>query len=155
VGPGTLDRLPSEDHPELAVVATWAVSHRHGPKAKAVVMRALEVTEHLPVVLQETQLHPDKIPMSPAALRFKAALQAEGVAKGLAEGARKALFTLLRTRGLSATAEEQVVVEGARIRKSWSNGSCERCPPGRWPRCWERNRKPGTTKPRIRHRAGR
>jgi hypothetical protein len=128
VGPETLDRLLSEEHPELAVVATWAISHRHGPRAKEVVMRALEVTERLPATLQETQrnailsllsertllwleemqMNPDKIPMSPAALRFKAALRAEGVA----EGERKALLMLLGTRRLSATVEEQAVIEG-------------------------------------------
>ena len=127
VGPETLDRLLSEEHPELAVVATWAISHRHGPRAKQVVMRALEVTERLPAALQETQrnailsllsertlvwleemqMNPDKIPMSPAALRFKAALQAEGFAKG----ERRALLMLLGTRGLSATAEEQAAIE--------------------------------------------
>jgi len=50
-----LDRLLSEEHPELAVVATRAISHRHGPRAKEVVLRALEVTERLPATLQETQ----------------------------------------------------------------------------------------------------
>jgi hypothetical protein len=152
VGPEMLDRLLSVEHPELAVVATWAISHRHGPRAKVVVMRALEVTERLPAVLQETQrsaimsllseqtlawlqkmqMNPDKIPMSAAYLRFKAALQAEGERrgrreglaqgerkglaqgerKGLAQGERNALRMLLRTRGLSATAEERAMIEG-------------------------------------------
>src|SRR5215510_6331856 len=55
VGPEMLNRLLSEEHPELAVVATWAVSHRHGPRAQEVVMRALAMTEHLPAALQDTQ----------------------------------------------------------------------------------------------------
>ena len=55
VAPDTLDRLLSDEHPELAVVAAWAVSRRHGPTAKKVVMRALEVTEKLPAALQEAQ----------------------------------------------------------------------------------------------------
>lgn len=55
VGPEMLERLLSEEYPELAVVATWAISHRHGPRARQVVMRALDVTERLPAALQETQ----------------------------------------------------------------------------------------------------
>jgi len=132
VGPEMLDRLLTEEHPELAVAATWAVAHRHGPRAKKVVMRALEVTEKLPAALQvtqrnailsllsertlvwleEMQMNPDRIPMSPAALRFKARLQAEGKQEGFAEGERKALLTLLGARGLSVTAEERAAIEG-------------------------------------------
>src|SRR5262245_38527555 len=36
--------------------------------------------------LEEMQMNPDKIPMSPAALRFKARLQAEGRREGRLEG---------------------------------------------------------------------
>jgi hypothetical protein len=139
VGPEMLDRLLSEEHPELAVVATWAIAHRHGPRARQIVMRALDVTERLPAALQDTQrsaimsllsertlawlqnmqMNPDKIPMSAAYLRFKAALQAEGERRGRAEGKREgraegernALWTLLRTRGLSATAKERAMIE--------------------------------------------
>ena len=150
VAPETLDRLLSDEHPELAVVAAWAVSHRHGPTAKKVVMRALEVTEKLPAALQEAQrnailsllsermlvwleemqMNPDKIPMSPAALRFKAHLKAEGLAEGrtegriegrtegrtegLAEGERKALLTLLGARGLPVSAEERAAIDGCK-----------------------------------------
>ena len=147
VGPEMLERLLSEEHPELAVVATWAISHRHGPRARQVVMRALDVTERLPAALQKTQrsaimsllsertlawlqnmqMNPDKIPMSAAYLRFKAALEAEGERRGRAEGERKgraegeregraegerkALLTLLRTRGLSATVKQRAMIE--------------------------------------------
>jgi hypothetical protein len=52
-------------------------------------------------------MDPDKIPMSPAALRFKAALQAEGLAKGKQE----ALLILLGARGFSVTAEERAEIE--------------------------------------------
>ncbi|HEX7843988.1 MAG TPA: hypothetical protein VF469_41220, partial [Kofleriaceae bacterium] len=86
--------------------------------------------------LQEMQMNPDKIPLSAAYLRFRAALQAEGKReglaegkrkglaegerkglaegerKGLAEGERKALLMFLGTRGLSATAEERAMIEG-------------------------------------------
>jgi hypothetical protein len=97
-------------------------------------MRALEVTEKLPAALQEAQrnailsllsermlvwleemqMNPDKIPMSPAALRFKAHLKAEGLAEGLAEGERKALLTLLGTRGLPMSAEERAAIDGCK-----------------------------------------
>jgi len=127
-------------------------------------MRALDLTERLPPALQETQrsaimsllsertlrwlqnmqINPDKIPMSAAYRRFKAALQAEGERRGRAEGMREgraegeregraegeregraegvregrvegernALLTLLRTRGLSATAKQRAMIEG-------------------------------------------
>ena len=126
-----LDRLLSEQHPELALVATWAVSHRHGPKAKKVVERAIELTERLPLPLQKTQrdailnllsermlawlkekaMNP-KSRLSPAVLEFKAAIGGEKHAEGRAEGERKALLMLLGSRGLSATAEERATIEG-------------------------------------------
>jgi len=130
-----LDHLLTEEHPELALVATWAVSHRHGPKAKKVVERAIELTERLPPLLQKTQrdailnllsermlawlkekaMNP-KSRLSPAVLEFKAAIggpyRAEGLAEGRAEGERKALLMLLGSRGLSTTAEERATIEG-------------------------------------------
>jgi hypothetical protein len=144
VSPETLDLLLSEQHPELAVVATWAVSHRNGPRAKAVVVRALEVTQQLPKALQEaqrnailtllsarmlawleeTQMDPAKIPMSRAALEFKARIGAqarneglaegrtEGRTEGLAEGKRGALLALLGARGLPVTGKERAAIEG-------------------------------------------
>jgi hypothetical protein len=175
VGPEMLDRLLSEDHPELAVVATWAVSHRHGPKAKEVVMRALEMTERLPAALQDAQrnailsllsertllwleemkMNPDKIPMSPAALRFKAALKAEGVAEGRAEGERKALRMLLRTRGLSATAEEQAMIEGCTDPKKLEQWIVRAVSAGSVGEVLGTIRRPRTAKPRSKQRAGR
>src|SRR5262249_54787425 len=112
--------LPMRIHSRLiAIIARIFLGRPHcGAQAhrqKEVVMRAFEVTEHLPAAwqgpqrnailsllsertllwLEEMQMNPDKIPMSAAALRFKAALQAEGLAegerKGLAKGERKAL----------------------------------------------------------------
>jgi hypothetical protein len=52
-----IERLLTEEQPELALVAAWAVSHRHGPKAKRVVERAIEVTNKLPKALQATQFN--------------------------------------------------------------------------------------------------
>ena len=118
VSPEVLDRLLSEEHPELALVATWAVSHRHGPKAKKVVERAIELTERLPPPLQKTQrdailnllsermlawlkekaMNP-KSRLSPAVLEFKAAIggpyracrgAGRGARRGRAEGAADA-----------------------------------------------------------------
>ena len=123
VSPDMIDRLLTEEQPELAVVATWAVSHRHGPEAKRVVERAIELTAKLPEALQEAQrnailtllsarmlawleettMNPDKIPMSPAVLKFKARLKAEGQ--------RRALLMLLGARGLSATETERASIE--------------------------------------------
>ena len=58
--------------------------------------------------LQETQMNPDKIPMSPAALKFKAHIKAEGHA----DGKREALLELLESRGLSATEGERALIQG-------------------------------------------
>jgi hypothetical protein len=136
VSPELIDRLLTERQPELAVVAAWAVSHRHGPAAQRVVERAIELTAKLPEALQdaqmnailallsarmlawlqETQMNPDKIPMSPAALKFKAHMKAEGRAEGQAEGRadgkREALLELLESRGLSATKGERALIQG-------------------------------------------
>jgi flagellar biosynthesis/type III secretory pathway protein FliH len=113
------------------------------------------------------QMNPDKIPMSPAALRFKAALQAEGVAKGraeglvegerkgLAEGERKALWMLLRTRRLSATAEEQAMIEGCTDPKKLEQWIVRAVSAGSVSEVLGTIRKPRTAKPRTKHRAGR
>jgi hypothetical protein len=142
VSPKLLDRLLTEAQPELAVIATWAVSHRHGPDAKRVVQRAMELTSKLPEALQEAQrdailtllsarmlawleetaMNPDKIPMSEAALKFKAKLKAEGLAEGrveglaeglaegLVRGKKEALLALLEARGLAPTVAEQAAI---------------------------------------------
>ncbi|HEX3475545.1 MAG TPA: hypothetical protein VHT91_11015 [Kofleriaceae bacterium] len=196
VGPETLDRLLSEEHPELAVVAIWAISHRHGSRAKEVVMRALEVSGRLPATLQETQrnailsllsertlrwleemqMNPDKIPMSPAALRFKAALQAEGrreglaegrreglaegERKGLAEGERNALWMLLKTRGFAATTEERAMIEDCSDPKQLEQWIVRAVSAGSVSEVLGTNRRPRpagprTARPRTRQRAGR
>ena len=169
VAPETLDRLLSDEHPELAVVAAWAVSHRHGPTAKKVVMRALEVTEKLPVALQEAQrnailsllsermlvwleemqMNPDKIPMSPAALRFKKHMKAEGLAEGLAEGERKALLTLLGTRGLPVSAEERAAIDGCKDPATLDQWIVRAVSAGSVAEVLGTNGKPQATKPRA------
>ncbi|WP_437992806.1 hypothetical protein [Sorangium sp. So ce145] len=45
--------LLDERHPELALFAAWAMQHRHGPAARAVVERAFELTERLPRALRQ------------------------------------------------------------------------------------------------------
>jgi len=134
-----IERLLTEEQPELALVATWAVSHRHGPKAKRVVERAFEVTNKLPEALQaiqfnaivsllsarmlawlkETAMDPNKIPMSKAALKFKASLKAEGLAEGLAEGRTEGrtegkqgtLLAVLQARGFSTSEKELATIQ--------------------------------------------
>lgn len=83
-------------HPELALFAAWAMQHRHGPEARRVVERALELTERLPrplrgaqqrailsvlsermmALLREAAVNPDKIPETPAARRLRLFLEA-------------------------------------------------------------------------------
>ncbi|MGK4006935.1 hypothetical protein WMF31_30210 [Sorangium sp. So ce1036] len=131
--------LLDERHPELALFAAWAMQHRHGPGARAVVERAFELTERLPpalrraqqrailsvlsermlALLREASMNPDKIPETPAARKLRLFLEAqgrkkgraEGEAKGRAEGRQEALMTLLRARGLSPSQDDE-----ARIR---------------------------------------
>ncbi len=55
VGRDEIDALLSEKTPALAVIAAWAVSHRHGFAALRVVERAIEVTNALPLALQTAQ----------------------------------------------------------------------------------------------------
>jgi hypothetical protein len=123
VGPKTLELLLTEEHPELALVAAWAVAHRDGPVAKQVTRRALDLTKKLPQALQDAQtgaimavvstrvlawlneakMNPDKIPKSEALLEYDAQRRAEGK--------RDTLLVVLRTRELSPTDEERVTIE--------------------------------------------
>jgi hypothetical protein len=139
VGPDQIDDLLSEQTPSLAVVAAWAVSHRHGPEALRVVERAIEVTKVLPLDLQtaqrnailgllderltawikEMRMDPAKIPMSPSARRLIALLDqregrahAEGRTEGLAQGKRETLVKILSARGLLPTSEERAAIDG-------------------------------------------
>ncbi|WP_437984941.1 hypothetical protein [Sorangium sp. So ce117] len=101
--------LLDERHPELALFAAWAMQHRHGPRARAVVERAFELTERLPralrraqqrailsvlsermlELLREASMNPDKIPETPAARKLRLFLEAQGRKKGRAEGEAK------------------------------------------------------------------
>jgi hypothetical protein len=130
-----IDELLSEEAPSLAVIAAWAVSHRHGSEAKRVVERAIEVTEALFPALQNAQrsaivslldarmmawleemsMDPDKIPMSPRARRLVALLnqrEDRALAKGLTRGKREALLALLGARSLVPSEGELAAIEG-------------------------------------------
>jgi hypothetical protein len=135
VGPETIDDLLTEQMPSLAVIAAWAISHRHGPEALRVVERAVEVTKALPADLQmaqrnailgvldermtawlkEMRMDPAKIPMSPSARQLIALLDERedaAAARGLARGKREALVALIGARGLALTAKQQKTIEG-------------------------------------------
>ncbi|KYF56702.1 hypothetical protein BE08_36840, partial [Sorangium cellulosum] len=139
LGASESEALLDERHPELALFAAWAMQHRHGPGARAVVERAFELTERLPralrraqqrailsvlsermlELLREASMNPDKIPETPAARKLRLFLEAQGRKKGRAEGRAEgeakgrqdALLTLLRARGLSPSQDDE-----ARIR---------------------------------------
>lgn len=139
LGASESEALLDERHPELALFAAWAMQHRHGPGARAVVERAFELTERLPralrraqqrailsvlsermlELLREASMNPDKIPETPAARKLRLFLEAQGRKKGRAEGRAEgeakgrqdALLTLLRARGLSPSHDDE-----ARIR---------------------------------------
>jgi hypothetical protein len=109
LGEAEVDALLDEDHPELALFAAWAMQHRHGPRARKIVERALELTERLPrslrkaqtrailsvlsermvALLREAMMNPDKIPESPAAKKLRLLLEAQGRKRGQTEGEAK------------------------------------------------------------------
>jgi hypothetical protein len=109
--------LLDERHPELALFAAWAMQHRHGPKARAVVERAFELTDRLPPALQQAQqrailsvlseqmlallreasMNPNKIPETPAAKKLRLFLEAQGRKRGRAEGLAQGLVEGLVT----------------------------------------------------------
>src|SRR5262249_13271774 len=48
-----IEAMLDERHPELAFFAAWAMRARRGPRARAVVSRAVELTERLPDALRD------------------------------------------------------------------------------------------------------
>lgn len=122
LGLSDCEALLDEQRPELSLFAAWAMQSRHGPKARAVVERAIELTARLPAplrraqmraivsvlsepmlaMLREAAMNPDKIPETPAARRTRLFLEAqgrkrgriEGEAKGRAEGKQEVLHML-------------------------------------------------------------
>lgn len=83
--------------------------HRHGPKARAIVEQALELTTRLPAalrraqmraivsvlsermlaLLREASMNPDKIPETPAGRKTRLFLEAQGRKRGRLEGEAK------------------------------------------------------------------
>ncbi|WP_437337800.1 hypothetical protein [Sorangium sp. So ce394] len=140
-----VEALLDPAHPELALFAAWAVHHRHGPAARRVVVRALELTEqHLAdeplrdaqarailavlsdamlASLRELAMDPSKVPETQASRRFRlffekrgrAAGKAEGRIEGKIEGMQEALLAVLDARGLSLTAEERAHVKACTV----------------------------------------
>jgi hypothetical protein len=119
--------LLSKDHtsalldaarPELAIFAVWAGCRGHGPAARGVAKRAMELVGELPAPLREAQMRAilamlsqqlvaslkemamdvDKVPETKASRAFRVFFEARGK--------REALFTVLAARGLSPTKEE-------------------------------------------------
>jgi hypothetical protein len=109
LGPEEVEGLLDEERPELALFAAWAMQSRHGPKARSVVERALDLTSRLPAplrgaqmraivsvlsermlaLLREASMNPDKIPETPAARKTRLFLEAQGRKRGRIEGERK------------------------------------------------------------------
>ena len=121
----------------------------------------------------------ERIPMSDAALRFKAALRAEGIAEGLIqgvqaglvvgerngraegmrkgriEGVRTALLTLLKTRGLSAAVKERAMIDGCADSKKLEQWIVRAVSAGSVGEVLGTSRKPRAARPRTRQRARR
>ena len=122
-----VEDLLDPKHPALALVAAWAMQDRHGPKAQAVVRRALDLAATVPEdqrvgltrailgVLNEAMLAVvrrwtmdfTKIPEGPVVKAFKD----EGRAEGRVEGQRSTLLRLLARRGLSVSPAQKAKIE--------------------------------------------
>lgn len=101
-----VEAMLDPEHPELAIFAAWAMQHRRGKQARAVVDRALELNERLPPPLQAAQarailavvgeymlaqlevmaMNPDKIRESPGVKRLRLLLEEQGRIRGKVEG---------------------------------------------------------------------
>jgi hypothetical protein len=136
----TAERLLDPEHPELAFFAAWAMQARHGPKARRVVERAVEMVDLIPdealrsrlvrsimdvlnermvKALKELAMNPEnRFPGNPAmrklleewTARFGPELEAKGEAKGKAE----AVLLVLSKRGLSVDAQSRARVLACR-----------------------------------------
>jgi hypothetical protein len=127
--------LLSKDHvaalldrarPELAIFAVWAGCRGHGPDARGVAKRALELTEALPAPLREGQarailamlsqqllaslkemaMDVDKVPETKASRAFRVFFEKQGEANGR----RESLLRVLAARGLSPTKKERASI---------------------------------------------
>ncbi|XXX80629.1 hypothetical protein WMF30_17890 [Sorangium sp. So ce134] len=111
--------------------------HRHGPAARRIVVRALELTEQqladeplrdaqaraiLAVLsdamlasLRELAMDPSKVPETQASRRFRLFFERRGRAEGKIEGKQEALLAVLDARGLPLTAEERAHIEACTV----------------------------------------
>jgi len=128
---GHVEALLDPARPELALFAAWARCRGHGPEARRIANRAIELTEELPAPLREAQtrailavLNPrlvasfkemamdvDKIPETKASRALRLFFEERGKAEGKAQGKREALLAVLATRGLSPTKEERTSLD--------------------------------------------
>ena len=130
-----VDTLLDPTRPELAIFAVWAVCRGHGPEARRVATRAIELSEELPVPLREAQerailamlsqrllaslkemaMDVDKIPETKASRAFRLFFEerdeARGEARGEAKGKREGLLVVLAARGLSPTTAERATID--------------------------------------------
>ncbi|HRI69218.1 MAG TPA: hypothetical protein PK156_33540 [Polyangium sp.] len=173
-----IDLLLTDEQPELALVATWAIAHRDGPEARRVVGRTIELTNKLPKHLQATQfnailsmlsvkmlewvdrmkMNPNLFPLTELQERVKqkimAMLEAQNRLK--AEAKREALFVLLEARGLSVSDKERAAIKrcqdpqmlDAWIAKAATASSVQEVLATKLPKVKSRTTKPRTTKPR-------
>ncbi|MCC6559308.1 MAG: hypothetical protein IT372_40815 [Polyangiaceae bacterium] len=126
-----VEALLDPAEPELAVFAAWAMQRRHGPEAKQIVVRALELTGRLPPPLRQGQMRaivgvlsrrmmsfvrevlmdPKKTPETPWFREFRLELEARGKAEGEVDGKRGALLVVLSARELPLTAAQRRRIE--------------------------------------------
>ena len=129
-----VESLLDPSRPELAIFAVWARCRGHGPEARRVATRAIELTEELPAPLREAQtrailamlsqqllaslkemaMDVDKVPETKASRAFRLFFEQRGEARGeeqgKAQGKREALLAVLAARGLSPTKEERTSI---------------------------------------------
>jgi hypothetical protein len=106
LGEDSAEALLDEERPELALFAAWAMQNRHGPKARALVERAMDVTsklrpslrtaqmraifsvlsEPMLAALRKASMNPDKIPETPVARKTRLFLEEQGRKRGRVEG---------------------------------------------------------------------
>ena len=118
-----VEDLLDPKYPALALVAAWAMQDRHGPKAQAVVRRALDLAatvaedqrvgltrailgvlnEAMLAVVRRWTMDFTKIPEGPVVKAFKD--------EGRVEGQRSTLLRQLARRGLPVSPAEKAKIE--------------------------------------------
>lgn len=120
-----VERLLATKHPELAVLAAWAVHDQRGRDAQEVVRAVVEVIESSPdaqlrealvqamismlgdplvAIVREMLMNPIVTAPSPAYLALRREIEAIGEARGKTIGEADALVVVLRTRGFAVDA---------------------------------------------------